>query len=496
MSGSPEGVRCEAGAVGPDVGEVDADSTPPGEHQAVREARTSAEATSTAARPEAHCRSTVRAGTRRGGRPSGRRPGDVAAGPGAVAEHHLVARLVDELGQGRPAPGPRGPPRATEASAPPAVPIGVRSAATTTGWRRCRGSGHGGNARAAACARPSAPETRVTRAAGRPCPRRSGGAPGRGTTGGAGVRRAGRPSGLPDRREVAGPGRTAARTDPRSWCGTPSTTPRRRPGGAGPPRRRPPPRWLRRSSRRRRGPGRRAGRPGARRGPRPSRSRPRPGAAGRPCVVPQAEVRRAHPHLAVTDGHLDARERAGGRRRALPTPRRRARPRRSSGDRRAGRTAGSCHAGARRSPATTTVRSPRSSRCRASRCGVRKACVASWTLPTTVAPRKAACTSANRFIVALTGPGTHTREDGDRPARAATAPNEPTHDSVVRTTDRAAPRCPTCPARGFARRVRRQERPDRFLRQSSAPRHGCGAAAAVPGRPRARRARRGRTAPP
>ena len=58
---------------------------------------------------------------------------------------------------------------------------------------------------------------------------------------------------------------------------------------------------------------------------------------------------------------------------------------------------------------------------------------------TSAAPTTAACTAANRFIVAVSGPGTHTREPGAARSADATGRRSDTHDSVVRTTDAGGP---------------------------------------------------------
>lgn len=93
----------------------------------------------------------------------------------------------------------------------------------------------------------------------------------------------------------------------------------------------------------------------------------------------------------------------------------------------------------RRSPATIT-RTPRRSipsfRQSVSAAGVRQACVALTGEATNWAPTYRSCTTANRFIVAASGPGTHTRAPESIRVNRDTAGNEFTHDAAVRTTDR------------------------------------------------------------
>ena len=135
------GRRGAAGANGPQrSGRVERGGATPHRRPAPRRRRTgpARAPTSTAARPEPHCRSTVSPGTSTG-RPGGQRgePRDVAAGTGAVAEHHVADRFVETGGQGRRAP---------------ARP-GRRPARTRAHRRRCRSG----------CAAPR--RRRVTRAA-------------------------------------------------------------------------------------------------------------------------------------------------------------------------------------------------------------------------------------------------------------------------------------------------------------------------------------------
>src|SRR3954449_8433155 len=82
------------------------------------------------------------------------------------------------------------------------------------------------------------------------------------------------------------------------------------------------------------------------------------------------------------------------------------------------------------------ARSAPASSAPASAAGVRHACVAPSGTGTTTAPAAAAWTAANRFIDAVCGPGSHTREPGPMPVSSDTAGKESTQDAAVRTTDR------------------------------------------------------------
>jgi|SRR4051794_8723939 hypothetical protein len=67
--------------------------------------------------------------------------------------------------------------------------------------------------------------------------------------------------------------------------------------------------------------------------------------------------------------------------------------------------------------------------------GVRCACVANAGIAVTVAPTKLAWAAANRFIVADSGPGIHTRDDESMLARRVTSGKDRTQEAAVRTTD-------------------------------------------------------------
>ena len=245
-----------------------------------------------------------------------------------------------------------------------------------------------------------------------------------------------------------------------------------------------------------------------RRGHRRWRSRPGRCAAGRRAVVPEAEVRRADPDLAVAHHDVDARERRAGPRRARPTRRTTAPRRRSSGAPRSPAAARrSCSRARSRSPATTTVRPAGGAV--ASSAAQRRGVSTAWLASAGVATRERPASSrgpprtgsssrpADRAATAATS--------RRAPAEPATVGKEPTHDAVVRTTDRGPARVPDVAQRhGHAVAVGAEERRDRVAGAAVTGR-GRGQTAVVlrgaataeqPGTPRARRGRRPRPAPP
>ena len=231
-------------------------------------------------------------------------------------------------------------------------------------------------------------------------------------------------------------------------------------------------------------------------------------------VVPHGQIRRAHPDHAGPDLDLGAGERLQALQPRHRTPRTTTRTRRSSaGHADRARRARSRSGAGSRSPGDHHPQAgpaaPRPTRSRDNAVGVRHACVASSGEPTTVAPTACACTRANRFIVELRGPGTHTRAVASISANREYGANEHTQDSVVRTTSAgrsvvpevrstsgsprrcaAANADPGSPAadRSTRRCSTLEGYPFRHVRR---PR--CAAAAGRPGAPRARSPRR---APP
>ncbi len=117
-------------------GAVDADSTPPASTTPAPPGP-SRRPRPTAASPLAHCRSTVSPGHRdRQPGPQRGDPGDVAAGPmqlPSTTSSTSPAGTAQVVGDARRAPARPARPRSSPASPCPAVPIGVRRAATITG---------------------------------------------------------------------------------------------------------------------------------------------------------------------------------------------------------------------------------------------------------------------------------------------------------------------------------------------------------------------------
>ena len=234
--------------------------------------------------------------------------------------------------------------------------------------------------------------------------------------------------------------------------------------------------------------------------------------AGR-SVVPRADEGRAHPDLARRAPRPRRRGRAAGRRRARPRPRTTAPRRRSSGAPHAGLDRPVAQAGGEpvtgdddgdRRPASVEV--PVQQRPASGGRAWRRAGPS-----TSAAPDQVACTAAKRFMVAASGPGTQT-------ARAAVEPgqrrdgSERGHPGLRGAHHRArAPRtCRTCGGRPVARGVRGEEARRRGRRRRRRPGRAQTAGASTarrlalarcggradPGRPHARRARRGRRRPP
>ena len=228
----------------------------------------------------------------------------------------------------------------------------------------------------------------------------------------------------------------------------------------------------------------------------------RPGAAGRAGASYPWQRYGERTQISSSRTWTSTRGRVGGRRRALPHADEGQLGRAVvvvHGRRRVDRAA--CHAWGQWSPATTTSARD-GSPVPVQQVGVTKAWVASGGAARRPSRRGRRRAQRRTGSSSRAGPGTHTREDGDRPARAATArTSRPTSGGPDH--DRGAPEVPDVPSTTWApslralrkRRPGRRRRDARRLRQSTAPasRRGCGPAG--PGG-RVTRAPRGGAAPP